>query len=112
MALAIGNLNGFLAFREWKIDRNSLFGSNSTSETPIKILIVDDIPETRENLKKLLAFEPDMDVIGLAGTGKEAVELAQQLAPEIILMDINMPDMDGIAASEQITAKYRTSVSS
>jgi len=68
----------------------------------IKVLIVDDIPETRDNLKKLLAFEPDIDVIGTAGTGREGLELAQEASPDIILMDINMPDMDGIAATEAI----------
>jgi len=69
----------------------------------IKVLIVDDIPETRENLKKLLAFETDIEVVGTASTGREGVELAQQLLPDIILMDINMPDMDGIAATEAIS---------
>src|SRR5258708_13597911 len=69
----------------------------------IKVLIVDDIPETRENLKKLLAFETDIEVVGTASTGREGVELAQQLLPDLILMDINMPDMDGIAATEAIS---------
>src|SRR5712692_10444999 len=69
----------------------------------IKVLIVDDIPETRENLKKLLAFETDIEVVGTASTGREGVELAQQLLPDIILMDINMPDMDGITATEAIS---------
>ncbi len=68
----------------------------------IKVLIVDDIPETRENLKKLLAFEADIEVIGTASTGREGVELAKDLLPDIILMDINMPDMDGIQATELI----------
>jgi len=75
---------------------------NSKKET-IKVLIVDDIPETRENLKKLLAFESDVEVIGTASTGREGLELAQELMPDIILMDINMPDMDGITATEAIT---------
>src|SRR5947209_19700689 len=69
----------------------------------IKVLIVDDIPETRENLKKLLAFEADIEVVGTASTGREGLEMAQELLPEIILMDINMPDMDGIAATEAIS---------
>src|SRR5258706_10319828 len=69
----------------------------------IRVLIVDDIPETRENLKKLLAFETDIEVVGTASTGREGVELAQQLLPDVILMDINMPDMDGITATEAIS---------
>ena len=69
----------------------------------IRVLIVDDIPETRENVRKLLAFEADVEVVGVAGTGREAVQLARDLQPNIVMMDINMPDMDGITAVEMIT---------
>jgi pilus assembly protein CpaE len=69
----------------------------------IRVLIVDDIPETRENVRKLLAFEADVEVVGVAGTGREAVQLARDLQPNIVMMDINMPDMDGIAAVEMIS---------
>lgn len=69
----------------------------------ITLLIVDDIPETRENLRKLLYFEPNIEVVGMAGNGWEAVQKAKALQPHIVLMDINMPDMDGIAASQEIT---------
>jgi len=71
----------------------------------IRVLIVDDISETRENVKKLLQFEADVDVIGIARTGKEAIQVSQELNPDVVLMDINMPDMDGIAATEAIRAK-------
>jgi pilus assembly protein CpaE len=71
----------------------------------IRILIVDDIPETRENVRKLLQFESDLEVIGHAATGGEAVELAIEHRPDVILMDINMPDADGIVASQMITEK-------
>jgi pilus assembly protein CpaE len=69
----------------------------------IRVLIVDDIPETRENVRKLLAFEADVEVVGIAGTGREAVQMARDLQPNIVMMDINMPDMDGITAVEMIT---------
>jgi len=69
----------------------------------IKILIVDDIPETRENLRKLLFFESDIEVVGAATNGQEGVDMAQELQPDVVLMDINMPGMDGIKASELIT---------
>ena len=69
----------------------------------IRVLIVDDIPETRENVRKLLAFETDVEVVGVAATGREAVQLARDLQPNIVMMDINMPDMDGITAVEMIT---------
>lgn len=66
----------------------------------IRVLIVDDIPETREHLGKLLSFETDIEVVGTAASGPEALELAAKLQPDIILLDINMPGMDGIAAAE------------
>lgn len=67
-----------------------------------RVLVVDDIAETRENIRKLLQFEADIEVIGAARTGKEAVQLTDELKPDVILMDINMPDMDGITATETI----------
>jgi pilus assembly protein CpaE len=69
----------------------------------IRILIVDDIPETRENLRKLLFFESDIDVVGAAIDGEEGIQLAVELQPDIVLMDINMPGVDGITASERIS---------
>jgi pilus assembly protein CpaE len=74
----------------------------------IRVLIVDDVSETRENVRKLLQFESDVDVVGVARTGKEAIQISQELNPDVILMDINMPDMDGIAATEAIRAKQPT----
>ena len=71
----------------------------------IRVLIVDDIVETRENVKKLLFFENDIEVVGTAANGREGVELAVQLQPDVVLMDINMPEMDGIAASEAISSQ-------
>ncbi len=69
----------------------------------IRVLIVDDIPETRENVRKLLAFESDIDVVGVAGTGHDAIQAAREFHPDIVLMDINMPGLDGISAVEAIT---------
>ena len=71
----------------------------------IRILIVDDIRETRENVRKLLQFESDLEVIGHAATGGEAIDMAEKQRPDIILMDINMPDADGISASQTITGR-------
>jgi pilus assembly protein CpaE len=68
----------------------------------IRVLIVDDIPETRDHLSKLLGFEGDIDVVGAAASGAEAIDVARTLAPDVVLMDINMPDMDGIATTEQM----------
>jgi pilus assembly protein CpaE len=71
----------------------------------IRVLIVDDITETRDHLARLLGFESDMEIAGLAESGRRAIELAIALKPDIVLMDINMPDMDGIEATEQLSAQ-------
>ncbi len=68
----------------------------------IRVLIVDDIAETRENIRKLLQFEADFEIVGAARNGYEGIELAKELQPDVILMDINMPDIDGITATETI----------
>jgi pilus assembly protein CpaE len=68
----------------------------------VRVLIVDDVAETRENIRKLLQFEKDVEVVGTAGSGKQGVEAAKDLKPDVVLMDINMPDMDGITATELI----------
>jgi pilus assembly protein CpaE len=78
---------------------------SSTQESrKIRVLVIDDVPETRDNLKKLLYFEDDVEVIGTGSSGREGVDQAAALRPDIVLMDINMPGMDGITASELITA--------
>lgn len=82
--------------------------SSGPQKNTIKVLIVDDIADTRENLRKLLAFEADIEVVGAAGTGREAVEIAGQVRPDVVLMDINMPDMDGITATKAISTAVRT----
>jgi len=72
----------------------------------IRIVIVDDIAETREHLTKLLSFEPDIEVVGAAASGEEAIEVTAKLQPDILLMDINMPGMDGIATTERVSATF------
>jgi pilus assembly protein CpaE len=74
----------------------------------IRVLIVDDIPETRDHLAKLLGFEPDIEVVGSAASGTEAIAQATKLLPDVILMDINMPDMDGITATERLSSQVPT----
>jgi pilus assembly protein CpaE len=74
----------------------------------IKVLIVDDIPETRDHLSKLLGFESDVEVVGAAAGGQEAVQMAASVKPDVVLMDINMPGMDGITATEKLAAEVPT----
>src|SRR5258708_808761 len=74
----------------------------------ICVLIVDDIPETRDHLTKLLGFESDIEVVGSAASGSESLTMAGEMLPDVVLMDINMPDMDGIAATEKLSAQVPT----
>ncbi len=69
----------------------------------IKIIIVDDSPDTRDGLKKFISLESNIEIIGEAENGKEAIRQTKQLQPDIVLMDINMPGMDGISATEIIS---------
>jgi two-component system response regulator NreC len=65
----------------------------------IRVLLADDHAVLRAGLKALLELEPDMEVVGEASDGREAVELVQQLRPDVTVMDISMPEMDGFAAT-------------
>ncbi|WHH60537.1 response regulator [Petroclostridium sp. X23] len=69
----------------------------------IKVIIADDVRETRENIKTLLSFDERIEIVGEAENGEDAVFLAREVRPDIILMDINMPVTDGIKATEEIT---------
>lgn len=70
----------------------------------LRILIVDDHPLFRDGLSLLLNTMPDMEVVGEATSGEQAVDLARQLQPDVIIMDIKMPGMSGIAATREILA--------
>ena len=75
---------------------------------PIRVVIVDDIVETRDHLAKLLSFESDVVVVGSVGSGQEALNLATQAPVDVLLLDINMPGMDGIATAEQLSLRVPT----
>jgi len=75
------------------------------AQEKIRVIIVDDISDTRENLKRLLQFDQMIEFVGAARSGREAIDMAQQLKPDVVIMDINMPDMDGITATEAIRRK-------
>ena len=68
----------------------------------IRVVIVDDVSETRENVRKLLQFESDVEVVGLARTGKDAIQISQELNPDVVLMDIHLPNMSGMACSRRL----------
>ncbi|MFD0270025.1 response regulator [Streptomyces sp. NPDC127106] len=70
----------------------------------IRVLLADDQPLVRSGLRVLMADTPDLEVVGEAANGAEAVRLAAELDPDVVVMDIRMPEMDGIEATRQITA--------
>ena len=71
----------------------------------MRILLVDDHPSVRKSLIRLLRWEADIEVVGEAGDGKQAVEMTRTLRPDIVLMDIAMPALNGIEATRRIHAE-------
>jgi DNA-binding NarL/FixJ family response regulator len=80
--------------------------SESSSEcNKVRIIIADDHPLLRQALRNILEKQPDFEVIAEAGDGEEVIELATQLIPDVVIMDISMPKINGLEATRQIEAK-------
>ncbi|OUD03180.1 response regulator transcription factor [Streptomyces swartbergensis] len=75
-----------------------------TRPTPIRVVLADDERMVRTALRAILSAEPDLEVVGEAATGAEAVSVVRDLRPDVVLMDVRMPEIDGIRATEQILA--------
>ena len=73
--------------------------------TPLRLVLVDDDVLVRSGLRVLLDSEPDLTVVGDAGTGREGLEVAARTDPDVVVMDVRMPDMDGIAATAALVAR-------
>lgn len=76
----------------------------------LRIVIADDHMVMRAGVAALLAAEPDIDVVGEASNGREAIALVEQLTPDVVLLDLRMPVLDGVAATREITARTATKV--
>ena len=75
---------------------------SDSATRPVRVLLADDQPLLRTGFRMVLGAEPDIDVVGEAGDGAEAADLARRLLPDVVLMDIRMPRMDGVAATKVI----------
>ena len=72
----------------------------------IRILVADDQTLIRQGIRLLLEIEPDIRVVGQAGSGKEALEQVASLHPDVVLMDVRMPEMDGVAATRELSERF------
>lgn len=81
-------------------------GSAAEASRKIRVLIVDDHPQYRHGLQSILEIEPDMDLVGEVSSGQEAIEQVARLKPDIVLMDVNMPTMDGLEATRTLLDSY------
>lgn len=83
-----------------------IFAEMESTMATIRVLLVDDDSMVRQILSRMLASYPELDVVGQAATGDEAVSRVEELSPQVVVMDIRMPKMDGIAAAREIKQRY------
>jgi DNA-binding NarL/FixJ family response regulator len=81
-------------------------GATLASMSLVRVLIVDDAPDSRNVLRRALAMEPDIEVVGEAGSGDESVAKAESMRPDVVLMDVRMPEGDGVKATRTITRRF------
>ena len=79
--------------------------SHQSDQSRIRVLIVDDMPQVREDLRVLLQLSNEIEVVGEAGDGLEAIQQAERYHPDVVIMDMEMPVIDGLQATEQIKGR-------
>jgi len=80
-------------------DGDHISATIESDENTIRVMVVDDIQQTRENVIRSLKFQPQIEIVATASNGAQAIEFARNTKPDVVLMDVNMPDMDGITAT-------------
>jgi len=85
-------------------DGRAAMEEGSAAPRPIRVLIADDHPVVRDGLALILQTEPDFEVVGLAANGVEALQLAEQLRPAVLLLDLAMPELDGVEVIHRLRA--------
>jgi len=80
--------------------------TEASPKSKLRVLIADDIQETRRSVRLMLSMNPDVVIVAIASNGRRAVDLAKEHHPDIILMDINMPEVNGLAAGKEISRIY------
>ena len=84
--------------------------SGIKSSRPVRVLIVDDSPTVRFIVRKILSKDPAIEVVGEARGGREAVELVRKLRPDVMTLDLRMPDLDGLEVTEIVMAEEPTPI--
>jgi DNA-binding NarL/FixJ family response regulator len=78
------------------------------NEQPIRVLVADDHPVVRDGLTATINYQPDMNVVGTAASGRDAIDIFRQFRPDVTLMDLRMPEVDGVTAITSIRAEFPT----
>ena len=77
-----------------------------SSSKRLRVLIADDVQETRRSVRLMLSLNPDVLVVAIANNGRQAVEMAKEHHPDLLVMDVNMPELTGLAAFKEISQMY------